>query len=133
MKLRDIPPLYRSVWSVYEALRKLGFADEQVTYISGQTLLPDGSVSANDWLSVVLTASERTFTIVVGPLDRSFGDAQAMLESVRMAIGARRVSEPDLLRMWNESKMASLEYFTRFTEAIVAFGIDIPELKKYQN
>jgi hypothetical protein len=133
MKLRDIPPLYRSVWSVYEALRQLGFADEQVTYISGRTLLSDGSVSANDWLSVVLTASEQTFTVVVGPLDRSFDDARAMLESVRMAIGERRVNEQDLLRMWNESKMASLEYFTRFAEAIVAFGIDIPELKKYQN
>lgn len=133
MKLRDIPTLYRAAWGVYEALRKLGFADEQIEHVAAPVAMADRSVSATPWLNVKLTASGQEFVIVIGELDRPFEEARTMLETVRCAIGSGEVSGADLERMWRESKMADIECFRQLAEAIFTRGIEIPAMKKFQN
>jgi hypothetical protein len=128
----EIPPLYRHVWSVYSAFRRLGFTDDDVTYIAGPTVLPSsatsGTVSAQDYIHVVLTAQCRSFTVVTEPLDRPFPEAQAMLEKLRLAMRDRLVSDEDMDRIWRESKMGAVDYLAAFTFALLERGFVLPAL-----
>lgn len=128
MTFDEIPPLYRHVWSVYEAFRRLGFKDDEVTYLSAQTVLSDGSVSPEEYVHVVLRAQDHDFTVVTGPLDRPVEDARAFLETLRLAVRDRLVSDETLRRIWTESKMGDVSYFTAFTLALMESGFVLPAL-----
>lgn len=128
MTLEEIPPLYRHIWSVYEAFRRLGFHDDDVTYVAAPTVLPDGTTSADDYIHVVLRAKERTFIVVTAPLDRPADEARVVLETLRLAIRDRVVSNETLHRMWSESKMGDLSHFTAFAVALRERGFVLPAL-----
>lgn len=129
MTFDEIPPLYRHVWSVYEAFRRLGFKDDEVTYLAAPTVLPDGSASTADYIHVVLRAQDRTFTVVTEPLDRSIEDARSFLETLRLAIRDQLVDDETLQRIWLESKMGGdVSYFTAFGQALMVHGFVLPAL-----
>lgn len=128
MTYEEIPPLYRATWSVYEAFRRLGFTDDDVTFISAQTVLRDGTPTAESWLHVVLTAQGKTFTVTVAPLDRPFDEAQAMLERLRVSIHDGTTSDATMHRMWRESEMDDVARFMRFCAALSARGFKFPAM-----
>lgn len=128
MTLDEIPRPYRETWAAYEAFRKLGFKDEHITHHAAPVMLPDGKMSTDPWFCVVLAVQGKRFTVTVAPLDRPFAEARELLERVRCAIGERRVSDADLERMWAESKMGDVTYFTAFGMAVVAKGFFLPAL-----
>jgi hypothetical protein len=133
MTLDEIPPIFRRVWAVYSAFRRLGFTDDEVTYISAPAVVSIGAVGTatkEDYIHVVLTTQCRSFTVTVEPLDRPFEEAQAELEKLRLAMRDRLVNDDDMYRIWTDSKFGDLEYFLAFTSALMEHGFTLPALAK---
>lgn len=128
MTFDEIPLLYRHVWSVYEAFRRLGFTDDEVTYLAAPTGLPDGTASKDDYIHLVLNAQDRTFIVVTAPLDRPVEEARALLETLRLGVRDRLVSDETLQRIWSESKMGDVSHFTAFARALIERGFALPAL-----
>ena len=132
MKLEEIPPLYRHTWAVYESFRKLGFADDDITYLAAPVVLPGSGddsaarVSTNEYLSVVLGTQGKKFTAVIGPLDRPFADAQVLWRQILQSIQDGSTTDATMQRMWSESRMANELHFGSLIAAILGQGIDPP-------
>ncbi|MBM4270531.1 MAG: hypothetical protein FJ144_28650 [Deltaproteobacteria bacterium] len=121
MKYSEIPPLYRATWSVYEALRRLGFGDDDVTFVAGPTTQVQATC-----LHVVLTTQGKSFTVTVGELDRPLAEARDLLEKLRLSVRDRSTPDEVLLRIWRESEMGDIGYYTDFCGALVARGFVLP-------
>lgn len=128
MKLDEIPPLYRAAWSVYEALRRLGFTDDDVTFVAGQTVLIDGTIAPDRYMHVVLETQGQRFTVTVAPLDRPLKDAQAMLDRLCASIRDGSTSDDVLRRIWAESEMGSAGHFALFCNALLERGFTFPAM-----
>lgn len=138
MILDEIPPLYRDTWAAYEALRKLGFGDDDVVFVGGPTAQPgivpgQMVVTGKLWLHVVLEAQDKCFTITVGELDRPFDEAQELLERLRVSIGDGSTGDEVLDRMWIESPMGDIECFGDLCFALTARGFTLPALSPPAN
>lgn len=132
MKLEEIPALYRHTWAVYESFRKLGFKDDDITYLAAPVVLPGSGddsaaqVSKGEYLSVVLETQGKKFSAVIGPLDRPFADAQVLWRQILQSIQDGSTSDATLRRMWNESRMANELHFGSLIAALLGQGIDPP-------
>jgi hypothetical protein len=128
MTYEEIPPLYRATWSAYEAFRRLGFADDDITFVAVPTVLRDGSSSKERWMHVVLTAQDKTFTVTVAPLDRPFDEAQAMLERLRVSIHDGSTSDATMERVWREAGLGDMGCFADFCATLLARSFTFPAM-----
>jgi hypothetical protein len=128
MKLDEIREIYRRVWAVYEAFRKLGFTDDDVKYVAGSVRLQDGSVSPTNHMVVQLVAQDKVFSVFVGELDHPIEEAREALEALRLALRDHSISDDDLKTMWNESRMGDVSYFGEFAMALINNGFVLPAL-----
>lgn len=126
MNYEDVPPLYRDTWATYDALRRLGFRDEQITHVAGNVVMSDGTVLDGEYVVVVLAADCREVKFTIGPLDRPFEEARALLEAVRCAIADGSITDEVLLRLWDTSPLGKLHVFEAMTLTVLQKGITIP-------
>jgi hypothetical protein len=124
----DFPALYREAWAVYEAMRKLGFQDDDVVNLAAPTVLPNGQPSTVDYLFVCLKAQGQQFNVTIGPLDRPFPEAQEEVRRLRAAIADHAISEPELQKMWEQSKMGDVVWFGAFATKLIERGFVLPAL-----
>jgi hypothetical protein len=126
MKYEDVPPLYRDTWATYDALRRLGFRDEQISHVASNVVMADGRVLDGEQIVVVLTADCRDVKFTIGPLDRPFEEARTLLEAVRLAIADGSLDDRTLLRLWDESPLGRIQVFEAMTLTVMQKGITIP-------
>jgi hypothetical protein len=126
MTYDEIPVLYRDTWAVYEALRKLGFKDEQISHLATPVVYPDGTTPEGEHIVVVLTTGDKHCTFIIGKLDRPFDEARDLLERVRNAIANREIDDHTLRRLWETSALAKLENFQSVAAVLLNKGIVLP-------
>lgn len=124
--LGRVPRVYHEAWAVYEALRRLGFADEEIIAEVHPGLDASGAVH-QEMFHVVLRAQGREFTYSVAPIDRDFDAAQKYWFRLREAISSGAVPERELLSLWKTSEMGpSLEHFTTLAWRLLTKGFRLP-------
>lgn len=124
--LGEVPRVYHEAWAVYEALRRLGFADDEIIAEVQPGFDADG-VAHEEMLHIVVRTQELEFTYSVAPIDRSFDEAQKYWFRLREAISTSAITEQELLSLWKSSEMGSdLEHFTTLATLLTMKGFRIP-------
>lgn len=124
-----VPNAYVEAWAVYEAFRRLGYADDDVLteFAPGVHM---GSV-VDRMIHVSLLHGGLKFTVDVAQVEESFERAREIHYLLRKAIRKRKhLSDRVLLEMWDRSSMGKEENFTMLVAAMMAKGFDPPALMK---
>jgi hypothetical protein len=124
--LGEVPRVYHEAWAAYEALRRLGFVDDEIVALICPGL--DAAGTAHEELfHIVLRAQGREFSYSVAPIDRGFKAAQEYWYRLREAISSGAIPERELLSLWRTSEMgANLEHFTTLATLLTMKGFFIP-------
>lgn len=117
----EISPLLRSFFGVWEGLRKLGFASEDLFLtVSGNPSKP-----GVPFCFCALHTQDKSFTVCCGQID---DESEFVAEYVRVAeeINNGGVSQDDLKRIWQESEVH--QHPTDFSAALLLKGLKIPKM-----
>lgn len=124
MSAPRFPRLYIEAWAAYEALRRLGFADEETTALAARSR-QDGP----EMFHVVLETQGRRFVCTIGPLDRSFEEALSTWRLLREAIADGSINDDALTSMWRGSKIGGdVNEFAALVLLLKQKGFSIPAL-----
>lgn len=100
----DAPRPYIEAWGCYEAFRKLGFSDEQVSLVYGPVLNPETG-RGGEQLYVRLDAQKREFVYVIGPLEEDRAGAMAIIDELWRRIRERDIEDDELECMWRSTEI----------------------------
>ena len=122
----DLHAVYREAWASFEALRRLGFASEDIFVQAGESL-DAGLVQAPSYqLGVILRAQHKEFIIDCGRIPEEPDAIEATWQRFCKAINDREVSERDLQRVWETSH--AREQVVGLLTALTAKGFVFPHV-----
>ena len=125
--LNKVPQIFIEAWGVYEALRKMGFADDDVSYIYGPVETPGGERLVA--LQVRLETQGLRFVCIVGPLEESLEKSSEIMMAFAAAIADGTIDDASLRRLWQSTRIgSSTGAFSSLGSSIVAKGFFLPAL-----
>jgi hypothetical protein len=125
-RLGKVPRVYHEAWAVYEALRRLGFEDDDIT-AEVHPGFDAADALHQEMFFIILRAQELEFFYAVAPIDRGFAAARDYWFRLREAISCGAIPERELLSLWKSSEMGrSLEHFRTLATLLVAKGFRLP-------
>lgn len=127
---KQYPQIVVEAWSIYEALRRLGFADEQIRTAVGPAINPVTNEFSNKMVYVQLRTMGQTFVYAVAPADLPFETVRDELERLRTDISKRVVSDKELRKLWKSTEMGSDEAkFLTMGALLLSKGIRVPVME----
>lgn len=132
--LWDVPDAYREALAVWEALRRLGFAADDLFFQSGKPapdLVPSVIPAGLDLVRVVLRTDGQQFVVDVGTLaqGQEADSFETTMRSFMVAINEGVISPDELNRIWRESDIgSSVERFATLTLVLQQKGFLCPAL-----
>jgi hypothetical protein len=113
--LDDYGEGYRKCWAIYEAFRRLGFADRNIEVIHGE----DGS------LVLRLFASDIEFIAVAGMVPEDHETVRKTWDEIGEVIIDKNVPQDSFSKCWKE--FMPLDVILSLASAIIEKGIALPK------
>ena len=109
----DYAPVIWFVWTLHEALRRLGFLAEDI-FVHAD---PVGTVA------VELRTQGKSFNIVVGPSGMTQAGFVAAWYDFATNLSSNKISQDDLVKHWDESRA---KHDSSFVTALIKAGFTFP-------
>lgn len=124
-----VPMLYIEAWGAYEAFRRLGFKDEEVTLLVAGNV--DTGTLRENVLHVVVKSQGLEFVYTVDVIDRSHPEAQEIYRKLIEAIAERRIPMPQLDEMYRSTWIGAVdgEHFMALAGLLVSKGFRLVALE----
>jgi hypothetical protein len=116
---RRVQRIWQEAWAMYEALRRLGFADDDIA-----------AVVAAGTVHVVLDTQNKKFVCTVGQLDQQYEEAADQWKTLRAWIADGTLTDAELRRMWFDSVVGSHNggVFAEIAMKLKQMGFVLPAL-----
>jgi hypothetical protein len=109
----DYPPVIWFVWTIHEALRRLGFISDDI-FVHADPL---GTVA------VELRTQNKSFSAVVGPSGMTQAGFVAAWYDFATNLSSNKISQDDLVKRWDESRA---KHDPSFITALLNAGFTFP-------
>jgi hypothetical protein len=119
MRYSDITPSMRMFLGAFEALRKVGFAADDIYCMTSLSVKLHGALG----IFCVLRAQGKEFSIDCGPVE-SEEAAQSEYQRVSTAVSTGGLDPADHDRIWRESE--ACQRYGHLCAALVAKGFTLP-------
>lgn len=126
MNLFELHVHYRGALAIWEALRTLGFAADDIYVAHGRALLPVRPEKIIDnVLTVLLKAQGKEFAATIGVIDAPWERVTGQWTKICEAVNAGRVTDAELQRVMDE--MMPPAVFVELVAALRRKGFVLPK------
>jgi hypothetical protein len=98
-----VPMLYIEAWATHEPFRRLGFREDELSYLVGAS----AQMGAKEVLHLVLRTQGKEFIYTLLPLDRSVEQATLLLNELCNKIRTGELSDEELERMYRATRIGT--------------------------
>lgn len=130
-RMKDFPAVYRDCWALHEALRRLGFASEDIfVLLSGNAEQPTTGL----WFFVVLKTQGKEFTITVRPIE-GLGEEEAGAGWTAFVnlVNARTFALTEMQRVYKTRFVDRVPGPAMLVSALLAKGFVLPRQQAEAN